>query len=272
MLVMWVHDIDPVALDLGFIQIHWYGLMYLIGFGAALLLGNYRADQPGSGWSREQVSDFIFWGAMGVVIGGRFGYVLFYHFDRFLESPLWLLKVWEGGMSFHGGMLGVLVALWLFGQKTNKSLSQMGDFVMPLVAIGLGAGRVGNFIGGELWGRATDVSWSVVFPRVDALGRHPSQLYEAFLEGVVMFAILWVYSSKPRPAFAVSGLFLMLYGCFRTAVEFFREPDAHIGFVAFGWMTKGQLLSLPMIVAGTGLMIFAYLAAGQKATIANVKG
>lgn len=161
-------------------------------------------------------------------------------------------------MSFHGGMLGVLVALWLFGRKTNKSLAQMGDFVMPLVAIGLGAGRVGNFIGGELWGRVTDVSWAVVFPRVDALGRHPSQLYEAVLEGVVMFSILWLYSSKPRPAFAVSGLFLILYGVFRSIVEVYREPDAHIGFVAFGWLTKGQLLSLPMIVVGIALMVFAY--------------
>ncbi len=261
---MWVHNIDPVALDLGFIQIHWYGLMYLIGFAAALLLGNYRADQENSGWSREQVSDFIFWGAVGVVLGGRFGYVLFYNFDRFLESPLWLFKVWEGGMSFHGGMLGVIVALWLFGLKHHKSLSKMADFVVPLVAIGLGAGRIGNFIGGELWGRATDVSWAVVFPKIDALARHPSQLYEAFLEGVVMFAIIWIYSSKPRPAFAVSGLFLILYGVFRSIVEIYREPDAHIGFVAFGWLTKGQLLSLPMIIIGCALMLYAYQSQSAK--------
>ncbi|EPJ47088.1 MAG: prolipoprotein diacylglyceryl transferase [Osedax symbiont Rs1] len=261
---MWVHNIDPVALDLGFIQIHWYGLMYLIGFAAALLLGNYRADQENSGWSREQVSDFIFWGAVGVVLGGRFGYVLFYNFDRFLESPLWLFKVWEGGMSFHGGLLGVIVALWLFGLKHHKSLSKMADFVVPLVAIGLGAGRIGNFIGGELWGRATDVSWAVVFPKIDALARHPSQLYEAFLEGVVMFAIIWIYSSKPRPAFAVSGLFLILYGVFRSIVEIYREPDAHIGFVAFGWLTKGQLLSLPMIIIGCALMLYAYQSQSAK--------
>lgn len=261
---MWVHNIDPIALDLGFIQVHWYGLMYLIGFAGALLLGNYRADKPGSGWSREQVSDFIFWGAVGVVLGGRFGYVLFYNFDRFLESPLWLFKVWEGGMSFHGGLLGVIVALWLFGHKHHKNLAQMADFVAPLTAIGLGAGRVGNFIGAELWGRPTDVAWGVVFPKVDALARHPSQLYEAFLEGVIMFVVIWVYSSKPRPAFAVSGLFLVMYGCFRSFVELFREPDGHIGFVAFGWLTKGQLLSLPMILIGFGLMSFAYYTARQN--------
>ena len=264
---MWVHNIDPVALDLGFLQIHWYGLMYLIGFAGALLLGNYRADQPGSGWSREQVSDFIFWGAMGVVLGGRFGYVLFYNFDRFLESPLWLFKVWEGGMSFHGGMLGVLVALWAFGKKNNKSLANMGDFVMPLVAIGLGAGRIGNFIGGELWGRTTDVSWAVVFPKAgpELLARHPSQLYEALLEGLVMFVILWVYSSKQRPAFAVSALFLFLYGLFRTGVEFFREPDDSI-FAAFGWITKGQILSLPMILIGAALFTYVYYKANLAKT------
>jgi phosphatidylglycerol:prolipoprotein diacylglycerol transferase len=255
---MWVHNIDPIALDLGFIQVHWYGLMYLIGFGAALLLGNYRADQAGSGWSRDQVSDFIFWGAMGVVLGGRFGYVFFYNFEYFLESPLWLFKIWEGGMSFHGGLLGVIVALWLFGRKNNKSFAQMADFVAPLVAIGLGAGRVGNFIGGELWGRVTDAPWGVVFPQVDRFARHPSQLYEAFLEGVIMFVILWLYSSKQRPPFAVSGLFLILYGLFRSLVEFYREPDAHIGFIAFGWLTKGQLLSVPMIAIGAVLMVYAY--------------
>ena len=261
---MWVHNINPIALDLGVIQIHWYGLMYLIGFGAALLLGNYRAGQPDSGWTREQVADFIFWGALGVVLGGRFGYVLFYNFDQFLASPLWLFKVWEGGMSFHGGLLGVMVALLLFGKKNGKSFAQMADFIAPLGAIGLGAGRVGNFIGGELWGRASDVPWAVVFPKVDQLSRHPSQLYEAFLEGVVMFVILWLYSVKKRPPFAVSGLFLLLYGVFRSIVELFREPDAHIGFIAFGWLTKGQLLSLPMVVIGVSLMSLAYLYQNKK--------
>lgn len=256
---MWVHDIDPVALDLGFFQIHWYGLMYLVAFGAAFFLGVYRARQSGSGWTDEQVSDLIFWGAMGVVLGGRMGYVLFYNFDRFLADPLWLFAVWEGGMSFHGGLLGVLLMLWLFGRQHGKTFFEMGDFVAPLVPIGLGVGRVGNFIGGELWGRPADVPWAVVFPRTaDGLARHPSQLYEAVLEGLVMFVVLWVFSSRPKPRAAVSGLFLILYGAFRSFVEFFREPDAHIGFVAFGWLTKGQLLSLPMILAGLVLMTWAY--------------
>ncbi|MGB1238491.1 MAG: prolipoprotein diacylglyceryl transferase [Pseudomonadales bacterium] len=255
---MWVHQIDPIALDLGFMQIHWYGLMYLVGFVSALLLGNYCAARPDSGWNKDQVSDLIFWGAMGVVIGGRFGYVLFYNFDQFLADPLWLFAVWEGGMSFHGGLLGVFLAFVLFARKTGKQLHQVADFMAPLIPIGLGAGRVGNFIGGELWGRATEVSWGVVFPRAGDVARHPSQLYEAFLEGVVMFAVLWLYASKPRPAYAVSGMFLVLYGVFRSIVEFYREPDAHIGFVAFGWMTKGQLLSLPMIIIGAVMIFFAY--------------
>ncbi|WP_372738272.1 prolipoprotein diacylglyceryl transferase [Neptunomonas sp.] len=256
---MWVHDIDPIALDLGFIQVHWYGLMYLVGFGAAFWLGGYRARQPGSGWTEEQVSDLIFWGAMGVVLGGRMGYVLFYNFDQFLADPLWLFAVWEGGMSFHGGLLGVLVMIWLFGKKHAKSFMQMGDFVAPLVPIGLGAGRIGNFIGGELWGRAADVPWAVVFPQTaDGVARHPSQLYEAFLEGVVMFVVLWWFSSKPRPRMAVSALFLIMYGVFRSFVEFFREPDAHIGYIAFGWLTKGQLLSLPMVVVGVLMLLWAY--------------
>lgn len=256
---MWVHDIDPIALDLGFIQVHWYGLMYLVGFGAAFWLGGYRARQPGSGWTEEQVSDLIFWGAMGVVLGGRMGYVLFYNFDQFVADPLWLFAVWEGGMSFHGGLLGVLVMIWLFGKKHSKSFMQMGDFVAPLVPIGLGAGRIGNFIGGELWGRAADVPWAVVFPRTaDGVARHPSQLYEAFLEGVVMFVVLWWFSSKPRPRMAVSALFLIMYGVFRSFVEFFREPDAHIGYIAFGWLTKGQLLSLPMIIVGVVLFLWVH--------------
>lgn len=256
---MWVHDIDPIALDVGFLQIHWYGLMYLIGFAAAWGLGSYRAKQPGSGWTEEQISDLIFWGALGVVIGGRFGYVLFYNFDQFLANPLWLFAVWEGGMSFHGGLLGVLVVLALFARRYHKTFFEIGDFVAPLVPIGLGAGRVGNFIGGELWGRTADVPWAVIFPRTgDGAARHPSQLYEAILEGLVMFAVLWVYTSKPKPRAAASGLFLLLYGLFRSFVEFFREPDAHIGYLAFGWLTEGQLLSFPMIIIGIAILIWAY--------------
>ncbi len=256
---MWVHDINPIAIALGPLQIHWYGLMYLVGFGSAWYLGNLRARRPGSGWNEQQVSDLIFWGAIGVVLGGRFGYVLFYNFDQFLNDPLWLFAVWEGGMSFHGGLLGVIAAIAFFSWKYQKSFFDIGDFVAPLIPIGLGAGRVGNFIGGELWGRATDQSWGVVFPRAgDALARHPSQLYEFVLEGVVMFVVLWFYSAKPRPKMAVSGMFLVLYGVFRSFVEFFREPDGHIGFVALDWLTMGQLLSLPMILLGAVLVGMAY--------------
>ncbi|MBY4676888.1 prolipoprotein diacylglyceryl transferase [Marinobacterium arenosum] len=256
---MWIHDIDPIAISLGPLQVHWYGLMYLIGFAAAWWLGNRRAAQPGSGWTADMISDLVFWGALGAVLGGRFGYVLFYNFDQFLEDPLWLFAVWEGGMSFHGGLLGVLLVLLLFGRKYNKSFLEMGDFAAPLVPIGLGAGRLGNFIGGELWGRSTDLPWGVIFPRApDALPRHPSQLYEFALEGVLMFALLWWYSSKPRPRAAVSGLFLLLYGLFRSLVELVREPDAHIGFIAFGWLTKGQLLSLPMVLLGGLMLWWAY--------------
>lgn len=255
---MWVHDIDPIAIALGPLKIHWYGLMYLIGFAAAWWLGVIRARKPGSGWNETQISDLIFWGAMGVVLGGRAGYVLFYNFDKFLADPLWLFAVWEGGMSFHGGLLGVIVVLYWFGKQHGKSLFEMGDFVAPLIPIGLGAGRMGNFIGGELWGRVADVPWGVVFPRAGELPRHPSQLYELALEGVLLFVILWWFSSKPRPKMAVSGLFLLLYGSFRSFVEFFREPDAHIEFIAFNWLTMGQLLSLPMVLLGAALMLFAY--------------
>jgi len=255
---MWIHDINPVALELGPLKVHWYGLMYLIGFAAAWWLGCVRAKRAGSGWTEQQVSDLIFWGAVGVIVGGRSGYVLFYNFEQFLQNPLWLFHVWEGGMSFHGGLIGVIVALWVFGRSQQKTLMEMGDFVAPLIPIGLGAGRVGNFIGGELWGRVTDHPWGVVFPRAGDLPRHPSQLYEFALEGVLMFIVLWWYSSKPKPRMAVSGLFLLLYGSFRSLVELVREPDEQLGFLAFDWLTMGQLLSLPMIIAGAVMMALAY--------------
>jgi phosphatidylglycerol:prolipoprotein diacylglycerol transferase len=258
-LTVWLHDIDPLALELGPLQIHWYGLMYLIGFAAAWGLGVWRARRPGADWSEQQVSDLVFWGALGVIVGGRCGYVLFYHFDYFLNDPLWLFAIWEGGMSFHGGLLGVLAALAWFARSHGKRFFEIGDFVAPLIPIGLGAGRVGNFIGGELWGRPTDQSWGIIFPRAgDALARHPSQLYEAVLEGGVMFAVLWWYSARPRPRMAVSGLFLLLYGAFRSVVECFREPDAHLGYLAFDWLTMGQLLSMPMILIGAVLLVLAY--------------
>lgn len=262
-------QIDPVALQLGPLKIHWYGLMYLGGFAAAWWLANRRAKRPGSDWTPAQVSDLIFYCALGVVLGGRFGYVLFYNMDRFLAEPLWLFAVWEGGMAFHGGLLGVMAAIWWFGRKYNKGFFQVGDFVAPLVPIGLGLGRLGNFVGGELWGRATDLPWGMVFPRADELARHPSQLYQFALEGVTLFCLLWWFSARPRPAMAVSGLFLIGYGSFRFLVEFAREPDAHLGFIAFDWLTMGQLLSLPMVLAGVLLMGLAYRSGSDAAAMNN---
>jgi len=251
-------NIDPVAISIGPLSIHWYGLMYLIGFAGAYFLMNLRASKPNSGWNKEEVSDLLFYSAMGVIIGGRFGYVLFYNFDKFLSDPLWLFAVWEGGMSFHGGLLGVLAAVFFFGRKYKKSFYTVTDFGAPVVPIGLMTGRLGNFIGGELWGRVSDVPWAMVFPKGGPLARHPSQLYEMALEGIVLFIILWFYSRKPRPAMAVSGLFLIGYGTFRFLVEFVREPDSHIGFDILGWMTRGQLLCVPMILFGTFLIVTAY--------------
>ncbi|WP_426415010.1 prolipoprotein diacylglyceryl transferase [Aestuariirhabdus sp. LZHN29] len=252
-------NIDPVALAVGPLKIHWYGLMYLVGFVGGWWLGQYRARRSGGLWHPEQVGDLVFYIAMGVILGGRCGYVLFYNLDYFLQNPLWLFYIWEGGMSFHGGLLGVLAAMALYGRKTGKTFFQLTDFIAPLIPLGLGAGRIGNFIGGELWGRAGDVPWAMVFPRDPLqLARHPSQLYQFALEGVVLFAVLWWFSSKPRPRMAVSGLFLLCYGSVRILVEFFREPDAQLGFVAFDWLTMGQLLSLPMVMLGGGLMLWGY--------------
>lgn len=251
-------QIDPVALQLGPISIHWYGLMYLVGFAAVWWLGRWRAQRSGSGWSPDHISDLVFYGALGAVLGGRMGYVLFYDLPGFLDAPLNIVKVWQGGMSFHGGLMGVLIAMWLFGRRYRKTFFEVTDFIAPLVPIGLGAGRIGNFINGELWGKVSDVPWAMVFPNGGPLARHPSQLYQALLEGLVLFIILWLYSSKPRPTMAVSGLFLLCYGVFRFIVEFVRMPDAQLGYLAFGWLTMGQILSAPMILAGLGLMWWAY--------------
>lgn len=251
-------EIDPVALQLGPLSIRWYGIMYLIGFASGYWLLKKRAEQPNSGWTKDQVSDLIFYGALGVVLGGRIGYVLFYNFSAFLNDPLILFSVWKGGMSFHGGFLGVVIAVLLFARKYNKNGWDILDFGAPIVPIGLGAGRIGNFIGGELVGRTTDVPWGMVFPHIDMLPRHPSQLYQALLEGLVLFCILWFFSSKPRPRYAVSALFAFFYGLFRFGVEFVRQPDDHIGFVALNWLTMGQILSLPMIILGLILWYLAY--------------
>ncbi len=251
--------IDPVAFSFGPVKVHWYGLMYLVGFACEWWLGNVRAKRSGGLWNSEQISDLVFYSAIGVVLGGRFGYVLFYNFDYFLQDPLWLFRIWEGGMSFHGGLLGVSIAMWLFSKKVDKNLFQITDFLAPLVPLGLGAGRLGNFIGGELWGRVSTAPWAMVFPRDPSqLPRHPSQLYQFALEGVVLFTVLWWYSAKPRPRMAVTGLFLIIYGLARITVEFFREPDAQLGFIAFDWVTMGQLLSLPMLVLGAWLIHYAY--------------
>jgi phosphatidylglycerol:prolipoprotein diacylglycerol transferase len=246
--------IDPVALRLGPVAIRWYGLMYLVGFAAAWWLGRYRALRPGSGWQVQELGDLIFYGAMGAVLGGRLGYVLFYQPGFYLHNPAAILRAWEGGMSFHGGLLGVLAACWLYGRKTGRGFFAVTDFVAPLVPTGLLAGRLGNFINGELWGRVTDLPWGMVFPDAGPLPRHPSQLYQAALEGGVLFLIVWLYSARPRPPMAVSGVFLLGYGALRFIGEFAREPDAFLGFVAFDWLTMGQLLCLPMLVAGAVLM------------------
>ncbi|MEH6356130.1 MAG: prolipoprotein diacylglyceryl transferase [Marinobacter sp.] len=252
-------QIDPVAIAIGPLKIHWYGLTYLVGFAAGWWLGRLRSRKPWSPVNEEQVGDLLFYLALGVILGGRFGYVIFYNFDVFLADPLWLLRVWEGGMSFHGGLLGVMLGMWWYGRKIGAGFWRMTDFVAPLVPVGLGAGRIGNFINGELWGKPTDVSWGMVFPQApDALARHPSQLYQFALEGVLFFVILWWFSAKPRPRMAVSGLFLICYGVFRFAVEFVREPDAQLGYLAFDWLTMGQVLSLPMVIAGLTLMTIAY--------------
>ncbi len=249
---------DPVLIAIGPISIHWYGAMYIIAFGGAWVLASYRRKKIPDQWSEEQISDLVFYGALGAVFGGRFGSVFFYNFDRFLDDPTWLFRVWEGGMSFHGGLFGVLFAFYFYSKSIEKDFWKTMDFIAPLVPFGLGAGRLGNFIGGELWGRPTDLAWGMVFPHVDNLARHPSQLYQVMLEGVLLFTIVWWFSSSTKPRMAVTGLFSLCYGCFRFFVEFFREPDSHLGFIAFDWMTMGQLLCIPMIVIGLALIFFAY--------------
>lgn len=257
-------QIDPVALDLGPLKVHWYGLMYVIGFLGFLLLGKYRAKKPNSPVTPEQVDDMMFYGALGVVLGGRVGYMLFYNFSTLVNDPLSFFQIWDGGMSFHGGLLGVILVMYMLAKKWDLKMLQIGDFVAPMIPIGLGAGRIGNFINGELWGKPTDVSWGMVFPQADQLVRHPSQLYQFALEGVLLFTILWIYSNKPRPVGSVSGLFLIIYGIARFAVEFVREPDIQIGYIAWDWLTKGQLLSLPMIVIGLALIFWAYRSTAKK--------
>ncbi|MCI0749001.1 MAG: prolipoprotein diacylglyceryl transferase [Nevskiales bacterium] len=249
---------DPVAIQLGPIAIHWYGLMYLLGFAGAWGWLDRRGRSTHMPMAQAGVSDLLFYGAMGVILGGRLGYTLFYNVSGFLADPLTLFRIWEGGMSFHGGLLGVIAACWLFARRHRLGFFYVMDFGAPAVPIGLLAGRIGNFINGELWGKFTDLPWGMVFPHAGPEPRHPSMLYEAFLEGVVLFVILAWFSRRPRPRMTVSGLFLVLYALFRTAVEFVRVPDAHIGYLAGGWLTVGQLLTAPMFLTGAVMLAVAY--------------
>jgi len=273
-------DIDPVALAIGPLQIHWYGLMYLVGLGVGWWFARVRIRGPDFAWTPREVDDLLFYIALGVVVGGRLGYILFYSFDDWLADPLRLFRVWEGGMSFHGGLIGVLVAMAVYGRSHGRTFFELTDFIAPFIPIGLFAGRIGNFINGELWGAPTTMPWGMQVPCerfaalcLDKLGLgtgaaltpplHPTQLYEALLEGLVLFVLLWWFSARPRPRMAVSGLFLLGYGVFRFAVEFVRMPDAHMGYLAFGWLTMGQLLSAPMILGGAFLLTLAYRRSGR---------
>lgn len=272
-----LHQIDPIAIPLGPLKVHWYGLMYLLGFVVAWWVGRNRVRAGRlPGVDDNGFSDLMFYAMLGVVLGGRIGYILFYDFNAFLSDPLMIVRVWQGGMSFHGGLLGVLTAILWWSRRHGLHVFDTVDFMAPLVPAGLGFGRIGNYIGGELWGKPTAGTafdgWGVIFPRalpepfasmdaatlhayfengaLNAFARHPSQLYQAALEGAVMCAVLLWFSAKPRPRYAVSGMFALLYGSFRFLVEFVREPDAQLGYLAFGWLTMGQVLSTPLILLG----------------------
>jgi phosphatidylglycerol:prolipoprotein diacylglycerol transferase len=258
---------DPIAFSLGPLAVRWYGLMYVTGFIAFIALGKLRVRQGLSyGITARDVDDLILYGVLGVILGGRIGYVLFYKPEYYFAHPLEIFQVWMGGMSFHGGFIGVLTGVWVFCRLKKRSWLRTMDFVAPLCPIGLAAGRIGNFINGELPGRPTTLPWGMWFPQVDRepVYRHPSQLYQASLEGLALFVLLWWYSSKPRPAGAVSGAFLLGYGFFRFIAEFTRQPDDYLGLLALG-LSMGQWLSLPMIIAGVALMAWAYRASAARA-------
>ena len=260
---MLVHpQFNPVALALGPVQIHWYGLTYLVAFALFMVLANARARQTQfahAGWARRDVEDLLFWGVLGVVLGGRIGYALFYKPGYYLANPLDILAVWKGGMSFHGGMLGVIIAMAVFAHRRHRPWLQVTDLIAPCVPTGLASGRIGNFINGEVWGRPADTAlpWAMVFPQSGSdAPRHPSQLYQFALEGLLLFALLWWYARRPRATGQVSGAFLVGYGLFRFAAEYFREPDSFLGPLALG-LSMGQWLCVPMVVAGAALWLWA---------------
>lgn len=247
-------EIDPVIISIGFLKIRWYGLMYLIGFVVAILLAKARTKKTWSPVKYSEVDDLIFYCMLGVILGGRLGYVIFYGWHQLISDPLYIFRIMEGGMSFHGGLIGVIAALWLYGRKIDKDMITMMDFVVPIVPLGLGFGRIGNFINGELWGKPTNVAWSF---KVNGVSLHATQLYEAFLEGLVLFLILWIFTDKERPKMQSSAVFLIGYGVFRFFIEFYRVPDAHLNYLAFGWVTMGQILTAPMIIIGMTMFILA---------------
>jgi phosphatidylglycerol---prolipoprotein diacylglyceryl transferase len=256
---MLIHpNINPVLFSLGSLKIHWYGVMYLLAFAMAWFLGQRRAKYSSGIWTKEAVADLIFYGMVGVIVGGRLGYMIFYALPDLLADPSTVIKVWQGGMSFHGGLIGVLISMWWFARRHQKTFFEVADFTAPLVPLGIAAGRLGNFINSELYGRVTHMPWGMVFPSVDNLPRHPYQLYAFLLEGIILFCIVWLFSAKARPRMAVAALFGFSYGVFRFFLEFLRMPDAQYGYLAWGWLTMGQLLSLPLILASATFLCMAY--------------
>jgi phosphatidylglycerol:prolipoprotein diacylglycerol transferase len=272
----YLHQLDPILIELGPLKVHWYGVMYLLGFAAAWFLGRSRVRAGRlPGVSEQAFGDLMFYAMLGVIFGARIGYILIYDLPSYIADPVQILKIWQGGMSFHGGLAGVLVASLWWARRHKLHFFDVVDFVAPLVPAGLGLGRLGNFINGELWGKYTEGGWGVIFPYAEAdlagldaatlqtmhesgvldqLARHPSQLYQLSLEGIAMFCVLWWFSRRPRPRYAVAGMFALLYGCFRFLVEFVRLPDEQIGYLAFDWLTMGQVLSMPLVVLGLILL------------------